>query len=315
MIINFVSHYIPDIIVPNNYFSTNYGISKEDIISKSGILERRYCQVGENTNTMAVEAVKRALAQTAFPTQEIDLIIGASYTPYDTIGSLAHTIQKEFHIEHAKCFTVNSACSSFVNALEIVDCYFANKKASKAIVVVSEHNSAYYDRNDKKSVFLWGDGAAAVLVSNERYSDNDFLIIDVNTTGLGHIGKSVDGVCLRPVEDGLKMPFGRDVFQYACNYMIKEIETILKRNNIPIQELNYLITHQANSRISDYVVKKLGINTSRVLSNIKFLGNTGSASTPIVLSQNKERFKKNDIVAITVFGGGYSSGALLLKKL
>ena len=315
MIINFVSHYIPDVIVPNTYFTANHGISNEEIISKSGIFERRYCQVGENTNTMAIEAVKKALAHAPFPVLEVDLIIGATYTPYDTVGSLAHAVQKEFNIEQAKCFTVDSACSSFINALEIVDCYFANKRASKAIVVVSEHNSAYYDRNDKKSVFLWGDGAAAVLISNQRYSDDDFEIMDVNTTGLGHVGKSVDGVCLRPIDGGLKMPFGRDVFQYACTYMMKEIEAILKRNNIPIQELNYLITHQANSRISEYVVKKLGIKSSCVLSNIKYTGNTGSASTPIVLSQNKEMFKTNDTIVITVFGGGYSSGALLLKKL
>jgi len=315
MIINLISHYIPEVIVPNIYFTANYGISNEDIISKSGIHQRRRIQPGENTNSMAIEAVKKALPKLLFPINEIDLIIGATYTPYDTVATLAHAVQKQFNIYNAKCFTIDSACSSFVNAVETVECYFANSKASKALIVISENNSTYNDETDNKSNFLWGDGAAAVFISDERYSDEDMEVLDVNTTGLGHIGKSIDAVCLKPNNGGLRMPFGRDVFQFACIYMIQETKKILSRNNLPINRLNYFIPHQANSRISDYVAKKLNIESYRVLSNIEEHGNTGSASTPIVLSQNWKKFKPNDTIVISVFGGGYSSGAVLLKKL
>jgi 3-oxoacyl-[acyl-carrier-protein] synthase-3 len=264
---------------------------------------------------MAIEAVKKALPKLPFPINEIDLIIGATYTPYDSVGTLAHAVQKQFDINNARCFTIGSACSSFVNAMETVECYFLNNKASKALIVISENNSVYSDKTDKKSGFLWGDGAAAVFISKERYSDEDMEVLDVNTTGLGNIGKNIDAVYLRPRDGGLKMPFGRDVFQFACSYMIHETEQILIKNSIPLDQLSYFIPHQANLRIINYVAKKLNLDTSCALTNIEQYGNTGSASTPIVLSQNLMRFKRNDTIVISVFGGGYSSGAILLRKL
>lgn len=315
MIINLVTDYIPDIVIPNEYFLNNYGITNEEIVSKSGIKQRRRTRPDENTNSMAIEAVKKALPDLPFPINEIVLIIGATYTPYDTGGTMAHAVQKQFKIGKAKCFTIDSACSSFVNAIEIVDCYFANKKASKALIVISENNSAYNDDSDKNSGFLFGDGAAAVFITNQRYSTDDIEVLDVNTSGLGHIGKSIDAVYVRPNNGGIRMPFGKDVFQFACTYMLLETEQILNKNGIPLNQLDYFIPHQANARITDYVAKKLNLESSRVLTNIEQFGNTGSASTPIVLSQNMRKFKQNDTICISVFGGGYSSGVVILKKL
>ena len=315
MIINLVTDYIPDFIIPNEYFFDNYGITNEEIVSKSGIKQRRRTRPDENTNSMAIEAVKKALPDLPFPINAIDLIIGATYTPYDTSGTLAHAVQKQFNICKAKCFTIDSACSSFVNAIEIADCYFVNKKASKALIVISENNSAYNDDSDKNSGFLFGDGAAAVFITNQRYSTDDIEMLDVNTSGLGHIGKSIDAVYVRPNNGGIRMPFGKDVFQFACTYMLLKTEQILNKNGIPLNQLDYFIPHQANARITDYVAKKLNLESSRVLTNIEQFGNTGSASTPIVLSQNMRKFKQNDAIVISVFGGGYSSGAVLLKKL
>lgn len=256
MIINLVTDYIPLIVIPNEYFFVNYGITNEDIISKCGIKQRSRTEPNENTNSMAIEAVKKALPDLPIPISEIDLIIGATYTPYDTGGTLAHAVQKQFKIDRAKCFTIDSACSSFVNAIEIVECYFANKKASKALIVISENNSAYSHDCDKYSGFLFGDGAAAVFITNQRYSDNDIEVTDVNTSGLGHIGKSIDAVYVRPNNGGIRMPFGKDVFQFACTYMIMETEQILIKNGIPLNQLNYFIPHQANARITDYVAKR-----------------------------------------------------------
>jgi len=315
MFINFISDYLPETVKSNDYFFEKYGMSTEDILTKSGISQRRCIKTNENTNSMAISAVKNAFLDLPFSINEIDLIIGATYTPYDTVGTLAHEVQMQFGIANAKCFTINSACSSFVNAVEVVECYFANNKASKALIVASESNSVYSEDFDSKSGFLWGDGASAVFITKERYTDDDIEILDVNTTGLGHIGKSINAVYLRPKNGGLKMPFGKDVFQNACIYMVHEAEQILKKNGIPLSQLNYLIPHQANKRIIDFVSKIMKLDSSSVLTNIEEFGNTGSASTPIVLSRNWKRFKKDDTIVISVFGGGYSSGAVLLKKL
>lgn len=330
MIINYLSDYLPSMIISNDHFLKRTGLTNEEIILKSGIKRRRYTQSGENTNSMAIEAVNKIRHELPFSIQEIDLIIGATYTPFDTVGTLAHAVQKQFNISDARCFTVDSACSSFINAMEIADCYLTNRKVKKALIIVSENNSVYYDPSDQKSSFLWGDGAAAIIVTNRRYSRHDLAVTDLNTKGLGHIGKNIDAVYLKPNCGGLKMPYGKDVFQYACEYMVNETKQMLDKNNITIDRMNYpvacsgeltperldyFIAHQANARIINYIAKKLELNSSSVLTNIDEFGNTGSASIPIVLSQNRKKFKTNDTIAVSAFGGGYSCGTMLLKKL
>jgi len=148
MYINYITHYIPDTVISNLFFEENYGISDNDIFSKSGIRQRRKTKDNENTNSMAIEAVKNAFFYLPYPITDIDLIIGATYTPYDTVGTLSHTIQRQFNIHKAKCFTVDSACSSFVNAVEIVDCFFYKNKAKNALIIVSENNTVYNDFSD-----------------------------------------------------------------------------------------------------------------------------------------------------------------------
>jgi 3-oxoacyl-[acyl-carrier-protein] synthase-3 len=263
---------------------------------------------------MSVEATKEAIDRLPYPLADVDLIVGATYTPHDTIGTLAHAVQRFFDIPEARVVSVSSACSSFINALEIVEGYFATNKARKAIVIASEHNSAYADDMDAQSGHLWGDGAAAVFVSKERLSDDDIEILDLNTTGLGHIGKGTEGVCLKPNDGGLTMPFGRDVFTNACKYMLSEVKNILEKNRLTPEEIVHLIPHQANSRIIAQLREALSLHNGEVIMNIEETGNTGCASTAIALSQNWKKFLKSELVVIAVFGGGYSSGAMLLRK-
>ncbi len=314
MYINSISHYIPKQIIRNDYFKKVNGLSEEWILSRTGIQERRKALPKENTNTMANEAVKVALKQLPYSIKDIDLIIGATYTPYDTVGTLAHSVQNEFNISDAKAISISAACSSFINAIEIIEGYFAINKANKALIVASEHNTAYHDEKDMQAGYLWGDGSAAVFISKEQLSEKDYQIVDVITKGLGNIGKSVNGVFLRPINGGIKMPYGKDVFINANKYMTESIIDILNRNNLSIDDINYVIPHQANIRIIENVGKQLKVNKEKVLVNIDKLGNTGCASTPITFSQNQNKFKKEDLVAFTVFGGGYSSGAMLVKK-
>jgi 3-oxoacyl-[acyl-carrier-protein] synthase III len=314
MYINAASHYLPTTTIFNEYYTRLAGLSDEWIYKRSGIRSRLKANPNENTNTMAIEAVKSAVDRLPYSIKDVDLIVGATYTPYDTVGTLAHAVQRFFDIAKARAISISSACSSFLNAVEIVEGYFATNKAHKAIVVASEHNSAFSTDTDTQSAHLWGDGAAAVFITKERVSEDDITILDVNTTGLGHIGKGIDGVYLRPNEGGLKMPFGRDIFVNASKYMISEVKNILKKNRLGSEEIVYLIPHQANSRIIDQVADGLGLHGGELIMNIEETGNTGCASTMIALSQSWKMFKKNELIVVTVFGGGYSSGAMLLKK-
>jgi 3-oxoacyl-[acyl-carrier-protein] synthase III len=314
MYIDVAAHYLPETILPNEYYTSLTGLTDEWIYARSGIRRRTRTGAGENTNTMAVEAVKAALDRLPYPVSDVDLIVGATYTPYDTVGTLAHAVQSAFEIPKARAISISSACSSFLNAVEIVEGYFATNKARKAVVVVSEHNSVYSDDRDEQAGHLWGDGAAAVFISKTGYGEGSLRIIDVSTAGLGHVGKSLDGVYLRPSEGGLKMPYGRDVFVHATKFMVSVVETLMARNHVALEDITYLIPHQANMRIIKHVAQTLGLGNGKVIINMEEAGNTGSASTAIALSQNWNRFAKGDLIAITVFGGGYSSGAMLLKK-
>lgn len=313
MFINAIGHYLPEQLIPNDYFLNVNGLSDEWIHSRTGIKSRRKAASSENTNTMAVDAVKAAMLKLPYDIKDVDLIIGASYSPYDTVVTIPHLVQNTFDIDGAQAVYISSACSSFINAMEIVEGYFATGKASKALVIASEHNTAYSDETDEKSGHLWGDGAAAVFVSKEQLNPNEGEVKGIYTKGLGNVGKAVEAVYLHPGEEGLVMPFGKDVFIHACQYMSDALSQILTRNKLSFSDLDYIIPHQANMRIINHIAKNLNYPVEQVLTNIETLGNTGSASTLIVLSQNIDKMKKDDMVGFTVFGGGYSAGSMLVQ--
>ncbi len=314
MYINAASYYLPEIIVPNEYYTRLIGLTDEWIYKRSGIRQRTKADNGENTNTMSIKAVEAAMNQLPYSIKEVDLIVGATYTPYDTIGTLAHAVQGHFGISNVKVVSISSACSSVLNAIEIVEGYFEAGKAKRAIVVASEHNTAYSDDKDEQSGHLWGDGAGALFISKQKLSGKDMKIIDLNTRGLAHIGKGVEGVYLRPNDGGLKMPHGKEIFVNASKYMVSEVKDILRKNHLALSNINYLIPHQANSRIIKNIAENLGLRNGEMIINMEETGNTGCASTIIALSQNWERFLSNELIVVTVFGGGYSTGAMLLKK-
>ncbi len=313
MYLNGVSHYFPQHIVTNEHFTNLNGLSDEWIVERTGISERRKAAEGENASTMAIEAVSRLVAKMPFDKSEIDLIVGATYTPHDTIVTLAHSVQHYIQVADIPVVSISSACSSLLNAIEIVQGYFALNKATKALVVVSEHNTGYYNETDTVSGHLWGDGSAALLITKDRTTDADFYIRDVVTGGAATSGKATEAVVLQPLVKGVIMPYGRDVFQNACVYMPKVSLQILERNSLKTSDVDFLIPHQANHRISKNVIATLGISEDKLISNIQYLGNTGCAGCAIGLSENWERFRKGQCIVITVFGGGYSYGAMLLE--
>lgn len=313
MYINAVGHYIPEEVIPNSYFLERNGMDEENIIRKSGIKERRRAGKDENANTMSLEAVEHALPQLPYDITEVDLIIGATYSPYDTVGTMAHVVQQRFEIANAIVFTISSACSSFLNAVEIVEGFFASGKAKTAVVVNAEHNWAYVNESDPISAHLWGDGASAVFLSKERQTDKDHEVIEVNTEGHAHIGRGPGGVCLKPFDGGIIMPDGRDVFYNAITFMSEKTAAILKSNGHTVDQLDYLIPHQANIRIINKVADTLEFPIEKVVINMVEYGNTGAASSSIGYSQVFSQMRKNELAVITVFGGGYSSGAMLVK--
>jgi len=310
-----VAAYLPSAVVTNEHFTRLNGLSHEWIIERTGIRERRKAAVGENTNTMAIEATNRVLAAVPeIPASSIDLIVGGTYTPHDTIFTMAHAVQHAIGVTDIPVVSISSACSSLLNAIEIVEGYFALGKASRALVVVSEHNTAYNNEDDTVAGHLWGDGAAALIITKERLAPTDLRMRDLITGGAAPVGKASIAVTLKPVERGIVMPFGKDVFIHACQYMARVTKDILERNRLEVSDVSYLIPHQANLRITKNVLQQLGLPEERAVSNIDFLGNTGCAGAAIGLADTWNQLQAGDHIVITVFGGGYSYGAMLLDR-
>lgn len=315
MYLHYVAAYLPAAVVTNEHFTRLNGLASDWIIERTGIRERRKAAPGENANTMAVAATQALLA--GLPHVDpagIDLIVAGTYTPHDTIYTAAHAVQRTLGINEIPTVSISSACSSLLNAVEIVEGYFALGKASRALVVVSEHNTAYNNEEDTMAGHLWGDGAAALLFSKEPLAPHDLRVVQVLTGGAAPMGKADEAVTLKPVDKGIVMPYGRDVFQQACTYMARITQQLLDKNGLTVSELNYLIPHQANLRISANVVKQLGLDPARAVNNIERLGNTGCAGAAIGLAEIWPDIQSGDNLIVTVFGGGYSYGAMLLEK-
>lgn len=195
MFINATGFYVPEERVDNSYFYKVNGLTSEWIYQRTGILTRSKAKPEENVTTMGMEAVKNALPKLPYDITEVDLIISASYSPYDTVATTGHVAQQAFNIQNAKVLYLSSACSSFINALEVVEGYFAMGKATKALIISADKNSAYSNEHDPKAGHLWGDAAAAFFISKEAVTEKDPKILEIYTEGLGHIGNGPEGLC------------------------------------------------------------------------------------------------------------------------
>ena len=313
MFINSIGYYVPKTRIPNDYFTEINGLTSDWISQRTGILTRSRASQEETIDYMSSKAIESALPDLPYKIEDIDLIIFASYTPSDTIVTTGHYVQRKYNISNAKVFFVSSACSSGLNAIEIIYSFFASQIAEKALLICADRNSTYSDDTDCVSGHLWGDGATAYFFSTESYSEKDPQIIDITTQGLGHIGLASRAVYLDPKGDGLKMPQGKDVFMQACTYMAQNTKDIVEINGYSLDDLTFFIGHQANMRILKNVAKQLAIPEEKVLTNIQELGNTGSTGALLVLAQNIKKIARGDLICISVFGGGYSAGSCLIK--
>lgn len=313
MFINSTGFYVPSARIDNEHFLPINGLTSDWIIKRTGIVTRSKAADDEGHNSMGLAAIENALPSLPYDIKDVDLIVSASYSVYDTVATLAHEAQKKYEIDGARAVYASAACSSFVNGLEIVEGYFAMGKASKAILVCSEHNTYYSNESDPKCGHLWGDAAVAFFLSKEQIAPGEPEITGIMTCGLGNISKGPEGVKLRPKEDGITMPDGRDVFIHACQYLIESLDRVTEPQGLKTCDLDYIICHQANKRIIANVAHQLEVGDDKFLNNIEELGNTGSASAPLVFAQNRDKFKPGQWVGISVFGGGYSCGGFLVK--
>lgn len=314
MFLNATGYYIPEGRIGNDYFAAISGKPQDWFFQRTGMMTRSRARDRETPNYMSLKAVKEARKTLPYDIREVDLIIFASYTPFELVGTTAHIIQRHFNIEGARAFYISAACSSGVNAVEIIRSFFKTGISRKALLVCADKNTAFADDNDEQSGHLWGDAAVAMFFSAEKTGEGEIEVLDVTTEGMGQTSLGPFAVGMSTVHKKIHMNYGRDVFVNACVNIARSTNDILAANGLAVSDVDMFISHQANDRILKHVIADLRIDEGKSPSNLRDLGNTGCGSAFLVLAQNIDRISKDDLVCISVFGGGYSVGTCLMRR-
>ena len=312
--------YTPKNLVENERLQEFLETSDEWIRTRTGI-ERRYISLDENTSDLAVEASKKALSQARLSAEEIDLIIVATVTPDNFTPSTACIVQDKLGAKNAWAFDINAACTGFIYALKLGRPLIRSGEANNALIIGAETLSKALNWEDRGSCVLFGDGAGATVLTS---TEEDCGIKCVNVKSDGSKGDSlvIQGLPLNsPFKDGREVSKnyinmnGREIFKFATKVMEESIVEILEKENIKIEDIAAIIPHQANLRIIDYVVKRLGIPREKFITNLQNYGNTSGASIPIALCESIDEgnLKKGDNIIMVGFGGGLTWGAALIK--
>ncbi|MDU7111465.1 MAG: beta-ketoacyl-ACP synthase III, partial [Clostridium perfringens] len=312
--------YTPKNLVENERLQEFLETSDEWIRTRTGI-ERRYISLDENTSDLAVEASKKALSQARLSAEEIDLIIVATVTPDNFTPSTACIVQDKLGAKNAWAFDINAACTGFIYALKLGRSLIRSGEANNALIIGAETLSKALNWEDRGSCVLFGDGAGATVLTS---TEEDCGIKCVNVKSDGSKGDSlvIQGLPLNsPFKDGREVSKnyinmnGREIFKFATKVMEESIVEILEKENIKIEDIAAIIPHQANLRIIDYVVKRLGIPREKFITNLQNYGNTSGASIPIALCESIDEgnLKKGDNIIMVGFGGGLTWGAALIK--
>lgn len=312
--------YTPKNLVENEKLQEFLETSDEWIRTRTGI-ERRYISLDENTSDLAVEASRKALSQAGLSAEDIDLIIVATVTPDNFTPSTACIVQDKLGAKNAWAFDINAACTGFIYALKLGRSLIRSGEANNALIIGAETLSKALNWEDRGSCVLFGDGAGATVLTS---TEEDCGIKCVNVKSDGSKGDSlvIQGLPLNsPFKDGKEVSEnyinmnGREIFKFATKVMEESIVEILEKENIKIEDIAAIIPHQANLRIIDYVVKRLGIPREKFITNLQNYGNTSGASIPIALCESIDEgnLKKGDNIIMVGFGGGLTWGAALIK--
>ncbi|OQB13992.1 MAG: 3-oxoacyl-(acyl-carrier-protein) synthase 3 [Firmicutes bacterium ADurb.Bin193] len=302
--------FLPDYILTNAELETMVDTSDEWITDRTGIKERRICK--ENTvSEMAVGAAERALYSAQISACNIDLIIAATITPDFFTPSLSCIVQKEIGAENAFCFDINAACTGFVYALDIADCYVKTGRAKNILIVASEAISKITDYTDRNTCVLFGDGAGAVVAT----AGEGHGLIDSYIKAIGAMGDVlVSSTCK---EDSFIKMNGKEVYKFAVSACSEAINALTSKNGITFGDLKYIVPHQANDRIVGAVAAKLGWDKEKFFMNVEKYGNTSSASIPICLDEMNKggMLSHGDKIILVGFGAGLTYGGVLLEWL
>ncbi|MDR1606185.1 MAG: ketoacyl-ACP synthase III [Streptococcaceae bacterium] len=316
------AHYAPEQVVTNDALSQIMATSDEWIASRTGI-RSRHISIDENTSDLATKVGQRLLEQAAFPVEALDFIIVATVSPDGNMPSTASLVQANLGAHNAFAFDLTAACSGFVYALSVADKLIASGAYQNGLVIGAEVLSKVVDWSDRATSVLFGDGAGGVLL--QALSDEP-LILAESLKSDGSRGMSLTSNLTYPTSPFsepsqaddlfLKMD-GRAIFDFAVRDVPKNILESLVQAELSVDEIDYFLLHQANSRILDKMARKIKTDRQKFLQNMQRYGNTSAASIPIILSESVAdgtlKLDGTQKLVLTGFGGGLTWGTLVVK--
>lgn len=327
-IITGTGHYVPPKVVTNFDLEKLMDTSDEWIRQRSGIVTRRHVEPGVGSSDLGYEAALRAIEDAGCDSSEIDFIIAATLSPDHYFPGIGVLVQAKLGLSGIGALDVRNQCSGFIYALSVADQFIRSGTYKKILLVASEVQSPNLDYSDegRDMAVLFGDGAGAIIVEPHPGDDGRGIL----STHLFSDGRFVSDLwmekpspkdtptfCVEFVQNKKYFPRmnGRNVFINACEKMPEAVREALKRNGLTIDDVDHLIPHQANDRISLMVAKNLGIPVEKVIRNIDRFGNTTAASIPIALDEaiKTGRIKRGDTVVLTAFGSGFTWGSAVLR--
>ena len=322
--------YVPDNVVTNDDLSKIIDTNDEWIQERTGIQERRHIVRGQDTTTsMGVKAAKIAIERSGISNDAIDFIVFATISPDYYFPGPGVELQKELDLRTIGALDIRNQCSGFVYALSVADQFIKTGMYKNILVVASEVQSLGLDMTTRgRSVsVIFGDGAGAVVLTR---SDDDSGILSTHLHSEGEHAKELavlapgmggrwitDILAENNPDDESYFPYmnGQFVFKHAVVRFSEVINEGLQANNLQVSDIDMLIPHQANLRISQFVQKKFGLRDDQVFNNIQKYGNTTAASIPIALTEAWEqgKIKKGDTIVLAAFGSGFTWASAIIK--
>lgn len=304
----------PNFVLDNTMLSQLVDTDDEWIVSRTGINTRFVC-TNEDITQLSVDAAKKALEKAGMEASELDLILCSTMKGDYVTPSLACLVQRNLG---AKCpaVDINAACSGFVYGLDMAQAYFAAGKVEKVLLIGAETMTRHLDWSDRSTCVLFGDGAGAVVLEK----GNGLKSIKITAKGDDQLlvigsafSKSPYGI-QKEKDPHFRMK-GKEVFRFAVTSVLRDVREVMEKAGIKAEDVTMLLPHQANLRVFQAVRDKLGFKEEQVAVGIDHYGNTSSASIPLLLDELVEegKLKKGDMVVMTAFGGGLTTGACVIE--
>ena len=325
-----LGYYVPDNVVTNDDLSKIMDTNHEWIVERTGIHERRHKVLEEDTTSgMGVKAARKAMERAGVEAKDIDFVVFATLSPDYYFPGPGVMLQKELGLNTVAALDIRAQCSGFIYALSVADQYIKTGMYKTVLVVGSEVHSAGLDMTTRGRAVsvIFGDGAGAAVLTRSE-DETGILSTHIHSQGehAEELALIAPGMGGRWVSDILKdndpddlsyMPHmnGQFVFKNAVVRFSEVIMEGLEANKLQVSDIDMLIPHQANLRISQFIQQKFGLSEDQVFNNIQKYGNTTAASVPIALTEawEKGKIKTGDVVVLAAFGSGFTWGSVVLK--